>query len=96
MEFAFYQYIVHRQLQGYSFEQAINIFLADENINAVEKQTEWVNTARNHLITNQTNLNPAAQIAYTNAQIAYNNAQIAFTQAQIGNTTAQIGNNVNI
>lgn len=89
MEFGFYQYLVNRQVHGYTFEQAVNTYLADDNISPNAKQTEWVNTARNYLITQQVNLNTATQVAYNNAQVAYNNAQIAYNNAQIG---AQIGN----
>jgi hypothetical protein len=52
MEAVFNNYINIRIGYGYTFEQAVNLFLNDVEFTEQEKQAEWVNTARNQIILN--------------------------------------------
>jgi hypothetical protein len=46
----FHQYINLRVAYGYTFEQAVTMFLEDEFYTEAEKMAPWVNTARNRIL----------------------------------------------
>ena len=50
MEAAFNNYVNIRIGYGYTFEQAVNLFLNDPVFTDQEKEAECVNTARNQII----------------------------------------------
>jgi hypothetical protein len=64
MEAVFSNYINVRLAYGYSFEQAVNLFLNDPVFTDQDKQAECVNTARNQIILNNNN---AANLNANNA-----------------------------
>ena len=50
MEHAFHRYVNLRVVYGYTFEQAVTLYLEDDQFTTLEKQAYWVNTARNRII----------------------------------------------
>lgn len=50
MEYAFHSYVNLRVVYGYTFEQAVTLYLEDDQFTTLEKQAVWVNNARNRII----------------------------------------------
>ena len=50
MEHAFHCYVNLRVVYGYTFEQAVTMYLEDEYFTPLEKQAVWVNDARNRIL----------------------------------------------
>lgn len=55
MEHAFHRYVNLRVVYGYTFEQAVTLYLEDDQFTELEKQAFWVNTARNRIILERQN-----------------------------------------
>ena len=84
METDFYQYVNLRVAYGYSFEDAVNMYLNDNAYTQEDKSAMWVNTARNRIILERTNnTQTQAQLAQTTAQLATNMALLAQNMAQL-------------
>ena len=49
MEHAFHRYVNLRIVYGYTFEQAVTMYLEDDYFTPAEKAAEWVNDARNRI-----------------------------------------------
>ena len=50
MEHAFHCYVNLRIVYGYTFEEAVTMYLEDDHFTELEKQAFWVNNARNRII----------------------------------------------
>lgn len=55
MEQVFYEYVNLRVAYGYTFAQAVTMFLEDDFFTDADKTAPWVNTARNRILM-ETNL----------------------------------------
>ena len=49
-EAAFHRYINLRIVYGYTFEQAVTLFLNDDYFTQEQKEAVWVNNARNRIL----------------------------------------------
>ncbi len=61
MEHAFHSYVNLRVVYGYTFEQAVAMYLEDEHFTPLEKQAVWVNNALNRIILESRERNNIAQ-----------------------------------
>ena len=61
MEHAFHRYVNLRVVYGYTFEQAVTMYLEDDYFTPLEKQAVWVNDARNRIILENRARNNIAQ-----------------------------------
>lgn len=53
-EAAFHRYINLRVVYGYTFEQAVTLFLNDDYFTQEQKEAVWVNNARNRILIENT------------------------------------------